>query len=109
MKRLVTAALLSSGLLLAAGAAPAFADPGYSVQRDGGYRDYDGGRGDGGYRDDDYRGGGSRDYDEVGHRRGHWGGYWRHRRNCFWDRVCFRDRWGFKHCEYQRVCRPRWW
>ncbi len=42
MKRILTAALLSSGIVFAAGAAPASADPGYGrgeIHRDGGFRD----------------------------------------------------------------------
>lgn len=101
MKRLLTAAVLSSGILFVAGAAPASAEPGYGrgeIYRDGGSRD-------GGFRDGGYRDGGSRNFDEA-HYRG-----WRHynRRNCFWDRVCFRNRWGVKHCAMERVCRPRWY
>lgn len=103
MKRILTAALLSSGILFAAGAAPASADNGYGrgeIHRDGGYRD-------GGFRDGGYRDGGARSFDEVGHRDGWRYRHWRHR-NCFWDRVCFRDRWGHKVCNMERVCRPRW-
>ncbi len=50
----------------------------------------------------------------VGHRH-----HWRHRnhfrhfghfrpRHCHWDRVCWRDRWGHKHCDVERVCGRRW-
>ncbi len=46
-------------------------------------------------------------YEDAGHRHGWRRGYWR--QNCFWDRVCFRNRWGVKHCEMQRVCRHRGW
>jgi hypothetical protein len=99
MKRFMTAALLSSGLLFAAGAVPAFADPGDSGRYERSFKD-------GGYRDQG-RGGYDR-FEEAGHRHNRWNrGGWR--RNCFWDRVCIRDRWGDKHCRYERVCRPRWW
>jgi hypothetical protein len=92
MKRILTAALLSSGILFAAGAAPASAEPGHGrgeIHRDGGFRD-----------------GGARGFDEVGYRHG-----WRHRharRHCGWERVCFRNRWGVKRCHMERVCHPRW-
>jgi hypothetical protein len=99
MKRFMTAAVLSSGLLFAAGTVPAFADPG------------NGGRYERGFKDDGFRDHGRGGYDrfeEAGHRHNRWNrGGWR--RNCFWDRVCIRDRWGDKHCRVERVCRPRWW
>lgn len=99
MTRFLTAALLSSGLLLAAGAAPALADPG------------DHGRYENSFKDRDFRhhdGRGYDRYDNAGHRHHRWHrGHWR--RNCFWDRVCVRDRWGDRHCRMERVCRPRWW
>jgi hypothetical protein len=34
----------------------------------------------------------------------HWGF-----RRCHWDRVCWWDRWGYRHCDVVRKCRPRWW
>ena len=100
MKRLLTATIVASGLLFAGGTAPAFADPGYG-RGEGVHRD-------GGFRDGGVRGGGPRHYEDVGHRhrgwrRGHM------KRHCFWDRVCFRNRWGEKRCHMERVCRgPRW-
>jgi hypothetical protein len=87
MKRILTAALLSSGILFAAGAAPASAEPGHG-------------------RGEIHRDGGARGFDEVGYRHG-----WRHRharRHCGWERVCFRNRWGVKRCHMERVCHPRW-
>jgi hypothetical protein len=108
MKRLVTAALLSSGLLLAAGAAPAFADPGYgrdSVQRDGDWRgngrDYDG------YRDNYFRDGGSRWSRDGDHHHGFGHRYFKPRYT--WERVCERNRWGIKRCTLVRVALPRWY
>jgi hypothetical protein len=92
MKRILTAALLSSGILFAAGAAPASAEPGYGrgeFHRDGGFRDA-----------------GARGVDNIHYRHG-----WRHRharRHCSWERVCFRNRWGVKRCHMERVCHPRW-
>jgi hypothetical protein len=99
MKRFMTAALLASGLLMAAGAAPVFADPGYSGRYERGFKD-------GGFRE--HGRGGYDHYEETRHRHNHWHrGHWR--RNCFWDRVCVRDRWGDRHCTIERVCRPRRW
>lgn len=39
---------------------------------------------------------------------------WHHRhwypRRCHWQRVCWWDRWGHRHCDLVRRChRPRWW
>jgi len=110
MKRFLSAALLAGGMLFTAGVAPAFADPGYfrdGVQlvggdRDGGGRDYDDGFRDGGGRGYDD----GRRYEEAGHRHGWRRGHWR--RNCFWERVCFRDHWGVKNCTIERVCRRGW-
>jgi hypothetical protein len=85
MKRVLTATLLSSALLVTAGASSAFADTGYG--RDGGYRDS-----------------GPR-YEDVGHRNGH--RHWRKPR-CSWDKVCWRGKWGQRHCKLVRVCRPGW-
>lgn len=99
MKRFMTAALLASGLLFAAGTAPAFADPDHAGRYERGVKD-------GGYRDHG-RGGYDRHH-EAGRRHHHW--YrddWR--RHCFWDRVCVRSRWGYKHCRFERVCRPHRW
>jgi hypothetical protein len=98
MKRYLTAALVAGGILFSAGAAPAFADSGYGhgVHRDGGFSER-----------------GFSELEEVRHRGGHWRHrHWRHHRHmsrhCFWDRVCWRNRWGERRCELQRVCRPRW-
>ena len=115
MKRILTAALVASGLAFAGGAASAFADPGYSrgdgVHRDGGFRDggsrdrgfRDGGSGDGGFRDR-----GPRHFEDVGHRHRDWRrGHMK--RHCFWDRVCWRNRWGERRCEVERVCRGSRW
>jgi len=85
MKRLLTAALLSGGLALAAGASSASAAPAAPATAHGLHA--------------------SSGLEFVGHRYGrrhHW------RRHCYWDRVCWRDRWGHKRCKLQRVCRPRW-
>ena len=105
MKRILTAALVASGLLFAGGAAPAFADPGYGrgdgVHRDGGFRN-DGSR-DGGFRDR-----GPRHVEDVGHRHRDWRrGHMK--RHCFWDRVCWRNRWGERRCKMERVCRGSRW